>query len=131
MKSEKRKPRKKIDMSKVDIFSADVIEDITAFGSENDPCFGKLYDITTKECKRCGDAEFCCLATAQRNHLLRKKQGSNFKDMQEESSIKEGQDKVAKKARSLKKKYPDNPVKIINKLVKIFGITKKEARKFV
>ena len=30
---------------------------------EKDPCFGKLYDLTTPECQSCGDIEFCAIAT--------------------------------------------------------------------
>jgi hypothetical protein len=29
------------------------------FGSDKDPCFGKLFDLTTEECSTCGDAVFC------------------------------------------------------------------------
>jgi hypothetical protein len=33
--------------------------DVTKFGSEEDPCFGKLYDLTEPECQACGDHELC------------------------------------------------------------------------
>lgn len=40
--------------------------DVTKFGSEDDPCFGKLYDLTTPECQGCGDNELCAIATLTR-----------------------------------------------------------------
>lgn len=33
--------------------------DVSRFGSEDDPCFGTLYDLTTDECLNCGDHELC------------------------------------------------------------------------
>jgi hypothetical protein len=35
--------------------------DVMQFGSEDDPCFGKLYDLTTPECQACGDSEACSI----------------------------------------------------------------------
>lgn len=39
--------------------------DVTALGTSEDPCFGKHYDLTTDECQRCGDHEFCALKMGQ------------------------------------------------------------------
>lgn len=36
--------------------------DVMDFGSEDDPCFGKLYDLTADECQNCGDHEVCAIA---------------------------------------------------------------------
>lgn len=44
---------------------------IYELGGENDPCFGKQYDLTTDECKRCGDSELCAIASAQKLNLVR------------------------------------------------------------
>lgn len=33
--------------------------DVMKFGSEDDPCFGKHYDLSTDECQSCGDQEIC------------------------------------------------------------------------
>lgn len=41
------------------------------FGSENDPCFGSLYDLTTDECQACGDNELCSISFI--NSLKRKR----------------------------------------------------------
>ena len=45
--------------------------DVSKFGSEEDPCFGKAYDLSAPECQRCGDLEFCAIAFSQKQHLLR------------------------------------------------------------
>ena len=40
--------------------------DITAIGSDKDPCFGKGFDLRTKECQSCGDSELCVMKTSQK-----------------------------------------------------------------
>ena len=57
------------DLSKVD--PLDVI-DVTQLGSSTDPCFGKGYNLSTKECKLCGDSELCALKMAQVLKITRK-----------------------------------------------------------
>ena len=57
--------------------------DIMVFGSDDDPCFGKLNDPLSPICKRCGDAELCAIVQGQRLHLKREKQGHDFKDEEE------------------------------------------------
>ena len=78
-------------------------------GSENDPCFGKLYDPTTKECNQCGDSEFCAIVIGQLNHQKRAQLeiSQPFKD-KEESEIpmkpwKEVRKLIRAKARELVK----------------------------
>ena len=50
-------------------------------GSNGDPCFG--YDLTTKECKMCGDSELCALKMSQTLRISRKKleEQNNYKDL--------------------------------------------------
>ena len=36
--------------------------DVMKFGTADDPCFGKLYDLTSEECQNCGDHEVCAIA---------------------------------------------------------------------
>jgi len=36
--------------------------DVTKFGGDDDPCFGKLYSLTDDECLYCGDNELCGIA---------------------------------------------------------------------
>lgn len=70
--------------------------DITKFGTINDPCFGKHYDLKTEECRRCGDNEFCAIATAQALHKKRAEleSKSDFLDVIEE--IKETKHSLTK-----------------------------------
>jgi len=42
--------------------------DVTKFGSDDDPCFGKLYSLTAEECMVCGDHEICAIVFANSAH---------------------------------------------------------------
>ena len=57
--------------------------DILKLGSDNDPCFGKGYDLSTKECRMCGDSELCCIKFTELMGKTRKQLESenNFKDL--------------------------------------------------
>lgn len=57
--------------------------DFKSIGSNDDPCFGKSYDLTTEECKMCGDSELCCAVFAQALGKTRKKleDENHFKDL--------------------------------------------------
>ena len=56
--------------------------DVTNLGNEND-CFGQAYDLTTKECKLCGDSELCALKMSQNLNITRKQlnEKNHFKDL--------------------------------------------------
>lgn len=58
--------------------------DITQFGTKDDPCFGKEYNLSAPECKRCGDSELCAIVMGQNNNLKRKEIESEnrFKDLE-------------------------------------------------
>ena len=58
--------------------------DITQFGTDNDPCFGKLYNLAEQECKRCGDSALCGIVFGQNQNLERKKieKEHRFKDLE-------------------------------------------------
>jgi hypothetical protein len=81
-KKGKRKARNKIDKAKVDFFSP---IDVLSLGGVNDPCFGKLHDISTPECQRCGDSELCAIKMMPQVVANRKKaeKGVVFKDQEE------------------------------------------------
>ena len=104
--------------------------DVSIFGTDDDPCFGKLYDLSADECQRCGDAEFCALKAGQYLNKERKQIESkeSFLDIEEEGGVEEAQvvdeDKKVKKAirrhirkglsylkvrKAIRKKYPDYP----------------------
>lgn len=59
--------------------------DITQFGTDNDPCFGKHYNLSTDECKRCGDSALCSIIFS-RGDLKNKRKSledkNRFKDVE-------------------------------------------------
>ena len=63
--------------------------DITQFGNEDDPCFGKLYNLSDMACKRCGDSSLCGLVFGQNLNVTRKKieKDSRFKDLEKPDEI--------------------------------------------
>ena len=103
-----RKPRSKIIKTKPDLGIPIPME---LLGTDEDPCFGKLFDPRVDECKRCGDSEICAIAMGQKNHLLRKgiEEDKAFKDL-EELEIKPTKDK--KEIRRLVKKRIRGMVKM-------------------
>ena len=54
--------------------------DINSIGDNGDPCFGKEYDLSTEECRSCGDSELCCIKFAA---LM----GKTRKELEEEKII--------------------------------------------
>lgn len=94
-------------------------------GSKNDPCFGKLYDLSQAECRQCGDSEFCCTIFANN-------QGVSRAEVEKENKFKDLNVLVDKKAvnktiRTLKRKEASK-LEILTKLGEKFEITKEEAR---
>ena len=59
--------------------------DILSLGSDEDDCFGKLFDLTAKECKSCGDSEFCQIVKGQglNKERLEIETEQRFKDIEE------------------------------------------------
>lgn len=111
------------DLSKTDILEP--IVNIESLGTDKDPCFGKLYDLTTNECKMCGDSELCAICFAQKMNKTREdiEKESHFKDLEKLIDIKS----VKKYMRMLIRK--DTPRKdILYKSMEKFEITKKDAR---
>lgn len=72
-------PRK--DKSLPDISNQDPLEpfDINTIGTNGDPCFGKAYDLSTKECKICGDSELCAFKMSQELNITRKELEDKYK----------------------------------------------------
>lgn len=58
--------------------------DFTKIGSSDDPCFGKEYDLTTEECRLCGDSELCCAVFAANLGKTRDKleKENKYKDLE-------------------------------------------------
>lgn len=78
----KREPRNKIKKAQLDFF---IPIDILTLGGPDDPCFGKLHDISTPECGRCGDSELCSIKMMQTMKGVRGKEEKTkpFKDQEE------------------------------------------------
>lgn len=75
--------------------------DITTLGGNGDPCFGKGYNLSTKECKICGDSELCAIKMAQELNISRREleDKKHFKDL----DILEDTDAIKKFMRKLKR----------------------------
>lgn len=119
----KKNKRNLPDLSNQDIFKP--ITSIDVLGTENDPCFGKSYDLTTTECKMCGDSELCAIVFAQKLNKTRAEieKESHFKDLEKLIDIKG----VKKYMRSLIRKDLSRK-DILNKAIDKFDITKRDAR---
>lgn len=81
-RKEKRVPKK---TTRSDLMDAQTPIDISTIGTDDDPCFGKLYEPVTEECSTCGDSELCAImhmhTLDKKRDKLNKKQ--NFKDQEE------------------------------------------------
>jgi len=131
--------------SKTDNQELDLLKpvDFKIIGSKFDPCFGKSYDLTTPECKRCGDNETCCIAfmnTDLADHRKIEEDKRKFKDIPvaiTQSDIKANsgttlndndlKDIVRYFKKHMKKEVPR--IKSINMAVKKFSQDKEELRK--
>lgn len=91
-----RKKKKRVNLDPLVPVSLDMI------GSDNDPCFGKGYDLSTDECKQCGDSELCAIKFAAELGKTRKQleQENNYKDLESLVDTKA----VYKTIRALKRK---------------------------
>lgn len=99
--------------------------DITQLGTNGDPCFGKGYDLTTKECKLCGDSELCAFKMAQELRITREEleAKNKYKDL----DILEDVDAIKKYMRSLKRKGISKK-DIISKSIEKFEVPKNTIR---
>ena len=64
-----KKKKQLPDLSKQDILTP---IDVSTLGTNGDPCFGIGYDLSTKECKLCGDSELCAFKMSQNLNITRK-----------------------------------------------------------
>lgn len=121
-KDKKKKKRDLPDISKVDPI---VPIDIDSIGSNGDPCFGKGYDLTTNECKMCGDSELCCIKFAAALGKTRKEleKENNYKDLETLVDIPA----VKKTIRALNRKGEDRKT-IRQKLQAKYHLSESEAK---
>lgn len=117
-----KKKQKLPDLSKQDILTPISIDQI---GASDDPCFGKGYDLTTSECKMCGDSELCCIKFAAQLGKTRKQleKENDYKDLEILVDIPA----VKKTIRALKRKGEDRKT-IRQKLQAKYNISEKEAK---
>lgn len=118
----KKKKLKLPDLSKQDPLTP---IDITQLGSNGDPCFGKGYNLSTKECKICGDAELCAFKLSQNLKITRKEleDKNHYKDLDMLEDIKG----IKKYIRSLKRKELTRK-EIVTKASEKFEVPKKDIR---
>ena len=110
------------DLRKQDIFKP---LDLNQIGSNGDPCFGKQYDLSTHECKMCGDSELCAIVFAQGMNKTRGEleKEQHFKDMDvliDIPSVKKAMRKM--KRNGMEKKQ------ILDEAQKKFEISRADAR---
>lgn len=110
-----------------DIKNQDPLEpiNIAELGSNGDPCFGIGYDLSTKECKLCGDSELCAFKMSQNMNITRKEldQKNQYKDL----DVLEDTIGIKKYIRGLIRKGKDKK-EIITKTVEKFEVPRKRIR---
>lgn len=81
-----KKKKDKLKDAREELETGDILEtmDISKLGTNGDPCFGKHYDLSTKECKMCGDSELCCIKFTALMGKTRKEleADTQFKDLE-------------------------------------------------
>lgn len=119
-KRKARKATKKVDFLKP--------IDITLFGTKDDPCFGKLYNLSTSECQRCGDSELCAVVFAQnmKKERVKQKKKTRFKD--EELEVNTNNPALERWVKERKEEGLTRQ-EVIKKAKKTFGSTREEIKK--
>jgi hypothetical protein len=101
--------------------------DITKFGTEEDPCFGKHNEPKAPECQRCGDFEFCMIVTSENLKRVRKKEEkkTEYKDLNPTPKIQEIREYMGKEL------CKSSKIKVVIKATKKFGISKEKAKTII
>lgn len=122
-KKKTREPREKTEQ--VDFLKP---IDIKKIGTSDDPCFGKLYDLSEEACKRCGDSELCAVVFSQtKAKKVRKKVESKnrFKDLELDEPK---ENKALAKWVAERKKEGKKRSEIIKLAKRTFGSTREEIK---
>lgn len=110
-----------------DIKNQDPLEpiNIAELGTNGDPCFGIGYDLSTKECKLCGDSELCAFKMSQNMNITRKEleQKNQYKDL----DVLEDTVGIKKYIRGLIRKGKERK-EVITKTVEKFEVPRKRIR---
>ena len=98
--------------------------DVTTLGGSTD-CFGQAYDLSTKECKLCGDSELCCIKMSQALNVTRKEleAKNHYKDLETLEDV----NGIKKYIRGLKRKGKTRK-EIVEKASVKFEVPKKDIR---
>ena len=117
-----KKKKQLPDLSKQDILTP---IDVSTLGTNGDPCFGIGYDLSTKECKLCGDSELCSFKMSQNLNITRKEleQKNQYKDL----DVLEDTVGIKKYIRGLIRKGKEKK-EIISKAVEKFEVPRKRIR---
>jgi len=130
MAKDKRESRKKLS-KKVDMSKPIMPIDITKFGTDEDPCFGKLHDLTEDACKRCGDSSICSIVMNQDTLKLRaaEEKDNRFKDL--ELGAAKPSDKEIKNF--IKKLIDKGNMRLMirKKVMTKFGLSRDEVNKYI
>lgn len=119
----KKKQKKQLpELSKQDILTPIELESI---GTNGDPCFGKSYNLSSKECKICGDSELCCIKFAAAMGKTRKQLESenDYKDLETLVDVQA----VKKTIRNLKRNGAQKK-EILEKIQRKYEISLAQAR---
>ena len=122
-----KKKKDKLKDAREELETGDILEpmDISKLGTNGDVCFGKHYDLSTKECKMCGDSELCCIKFTALMGKTRKEleADTQFKDLEPLIDM-EGCKKYYRKL--VRDKLGKR--EILDKLQSRFELSRKEAR---
>ena len=122
-----KRKKDKLKNVREELENGDILEpmDISKLGTNGDPCFGKHYDLSTKECKMCGDSELCCIKFTD---LM----GKTRKELEAETQYKDLEPLIdmAGCKKYYRKLVRDRLGKreILDKLQSRFELSRKEAR---
>lgn len=123
MKKKKTKAKSTLpDINKIPILKPITID---MLGTSSDPCFGEAYDLSTNDCRSCGDSELCAIKFAKGLGKTRKEleKDTQFKDL----DVRIDQAAAKKYYRKLKREGKEK-VEILDSLQKKFELSRKEAR---
>ncbi|MAO08040.1 MAG: hypothetical protein CL596_04935 [Alteromonas sp.] len=124
MAKKKRKPRKAT--KGVDILKP---IDINKFGTKDDPCFGKEYDLSTDECSRCGDSELCAAVFGQTTLKKTRDKVESKNRFKDKELFEDDKNPALTKWVRDKKEEGLKRSEIIKKAKATFGSTREEIKK--
>lgn len=132
-KRKKSKALKRVVQDRYDPNELDMTKplDISKFGSDEDPCFGKLYDLNAKQCKICADSDFCAIKMSQTQNVKRKELNKQNEFIEEFDIVNKVDKTTKKKAKKFMQRRIDKGHKgmLIRKAaMKNYGLTKDQAK---